>query len=42
MSEKYDFKAVEKKWQDYWYNSHVFEVKEDPSKPKFYALIEFP
>ena len=42
MSEKYDFKAVEKKWQDYWYNNHVFEVKEDPSKPKFYALIEFP
>ena len=42
MAEKYDFKAVEKKWQDYWYNNHVFEVKEDSSKPKFYALIEFP
>ena len=42
MSEKYDFKAVEKKWQDYWYNNHVFEVKEDSSKPKFYGLIEFP
>ena len=42
MAEKYDFKAVEKKWQDYWYNNHVFEVKEDNSKPKFYALIEFP
>ena len=42
MSEKYDFNKVEKKWQDYWYSNHIFEVKEDPSKPKFYALIEFP
>lgn len=42
MAKTYDFKSVEKKWQDYWYGEHVFEVGEDPSKPKFYGLIEFP
>ena len=42
MPEKYDFRSVEKKWQDYWYSERVFEVTEDKSKPKFYALIEFP
>ncbi|MBO7156558.1 MAG: class I tRNA ligase family protein, partial [Clostridia bacterium] len=42
MATKYDFSKVEKKWQDYWYDQKVFEIKEDPSKPKFYGLIEFP
>ncbi len=42
MADKYDFKSVEKKWQDYWYNNKIFEVTEDASKPKFYGLIEFP
>lgn len=42
MANKYDFSAVEKKWQDYWYNGKVFETTEDTSKPKFYGLIEFP
>ncbi|MDR2265997.1 MAG: leucine--tRNA ligase [Christensenellaceae bacterium] len=42
MAKEYDFKATEKKWQDYWYNNRVFEVSEDTKKPKFYALIEFP
>ncbi|MFI3229021.1 MAG: leucine--tRNA ligase [Bacillota bacterium] len=42
MFKDYDFKASEKKWQDYWYKNDVFEVKEDQSKPKFYGLIEFP
>ena len=42
MAEKYDFKSVEKKWQDYWYTNKVFAAKEDKSKPKFYGLIEFP
>ena len=41
MAKEYNFKAVEKKWQDYWYNEKVFE-KYDYSKPKFYGLIEFP
>ncbi|KAI4453090.1 leucyl-trna synthetase [Holotrichia oblita] len=39
---KYDFAAIEKKWQDYWYSNKTFSVKLDKSKPKFYALIEFP
>ncbi len=42
MAQKYDFSKVEKKWQDYWYDGKVFETNEDPSKPKFYGLIEFP
>lgn len=42
MTKEYNFAQVEKKWQDYWYNNNVFEVIEDASKEKFYALIEFP
>lgn len=42
MAKSYDFKKIEKKWQNYWYNNSVFEVHEDLSKPKFYGLIEFP
>ncbi|MDR3185587.1 MAG: leucine--tRNA ligase [Christensenellaceae bacterium] len=42
MAKDYDIKTIEKKWQNYWYNNHVFEVSEDNKKPKFYALIEFP
>ena len=39
---KYDYKAIEKKWQNYWEDNHTFEVKNDYSKPKFYGLVEFP
>ena len=39
---KYDFSAIEKKWQDKWQEMEVFKAKEDYSKPKFYALVEFP
>ena len=39
---KYDFKAIEKKWQDRWENEGVFHASEDHSKPKFYGLVEFP
>ncbi len=38
----YDFKAAEAKWQQKWDESGVFFAKEDYSKPKFYALVEFP
>ncbi len=38
----YDFKAAEAKWQKKWDESGVFYAKEDYSKPKFYALVEFP
>ena len=39
---KYDFTAIEKKWQDYWLENKTFHVGIDKAKPKFYALIEFP
>ena len=38
----YDFLKIEKKWQDYWEENKTFECKNDYSKPKFYALVEFP
>ncbi|MCL2087343.1 MAG: leucine--tRNA ligase [Oscillospiraceae bacterium] len=39
---KYNFAAIEKKWQDYWLKNNTFSAKIDKSKPKFYALVEFP
>ena len=39
---QYDFRNVEKKWQDIWDKNKTFECTEDYSKPKFYALVEFP
>ena len=39
---QYDFKSVEKKWQDIWDKEKTFECTEDYSKKKFYALVEFP
>ena len=38
----YDFHAIEKKWQQYWDEHQTFHVEIDHSKPKFYALVEFP
>ena len=42
MADIYDFNAVEKKWQAYWDAHHCFEAEKDHTKPKFYALVEFP
>ena len=39
---KYDFKAVEAKWQKIWEDEKTFSVRVDHSKPKFYGLVEFP
>jgi len=39
---EYNPKEIEKKWQDIWEKNHVFEASNDKTKPKFYALIEFP
>ncbi len=39
---EYSPKEIEKKWQDIWEKEGVFYASEDKSKPKFYALIEFP
>ena len=39
---EYDFKQIEKKWQDIWYSQNTFAAKDDYSLPKFYCLVEFP
>lgn len=39
---EYNFKEVEKKWQDYWREHHTYRVEVDPSKPKYYVLDMFP
>ena len=40
---KYDFTAIEKKWQTRWKDEKTFAcVNGDTSKPKFYGLVEFP
>lgn len=38
----YDFKQIEKKWQKIWQEKQCFKAENDFSKPKYYALIEFP
>lgn len=42
MSEFYSPKEIEKKWQNIWEEEKAFKVGTDKSKPKFYALVEFP
>ena len=39
---RYNFKIIEKKWQDSWTKNKVFESKRDPKKKKFYCLEMFP
>ena len=39
---KYDFSAIEKKWQDRWEESKPYAAVTGSDKPKFYGLIEFP
>ena len=38
----YDFTAIENKWQKYWDEHRTFHAENDYTKPKFYALVEFP
>ena len=38
----YNFTAIEQKWQKYWDDNKSFHAENDYSKPKFYALVEFP
>ncbi len=42
MSQAYSPKDIEKKWQDIWDEEKAFRAGEDYSKPKYYALVEFP
>jgi leucyl-tRNA synthetase len=39
---EYNFREIEKKWQEYWNAHKVYQVKEDESKPKYYVLDMFP
>ena len=38
----YDFRSIEKKWQQRWAEQKTYKTEEDPSKPKFYVLDMFP
>lgn len=38
----YNFKEIEKKWQNKWEREETFKVTEDKNKKKFYMLVEFP
>ena len=42
MQQQYEFKDIEKKWQDKWAAEDVFKVTEDESKEKYYLLEMFP
>ena len=39
---EYGFRMIEKKWQDAWKHSGAYNVKNDPSRPKYYVLDMFP
>ena len=39
---KYDFAAIEPKWQKKWEDAKVYAAADHSDKPKFYGLIEFP
>ena len=38
----YNYTEIEKKWQKKWDDNQTFKVSDDYSKPKFFALVEFP
>jgi len=39
---EYNFKEIERYWQEYWAGKGIYKVKEDTSKPKYYVLDMFP
>ncbi len=40
--DRYNFKIIEEKWQDFWEKNKTFKTKIDKSKKKFYCLEMFP
>lgn len=42
MAKLYNHKVVEPKWQKVWDDEKAFAATDDYSKPKYYALVEFP
>lgn len=39
---KYDFREIEKKWQNRWEDAGIFHAEDNSDKKKFYGLVEFP
>ena len=42
MKDRYNFREIEKKWQQVWAETNAFKVVEDPDKEKYYVLEMFP
>lgn len=42
MAQPYNHKELEQKWQKIWDEEKAFATSTDYSKPKYYALVEFP
>ncbi|MFA4986040.1 MAG: leucine--tRNA ligase [Candidatus Brocadiia bacterium] len=42
MAEEYNFREIEPKWQANWQENGLFEVRQDPTRPKLYCLNMFP
>ncbi len=42
MLQAYNPKPIEKKWQEIWEKEHAFATLNDYTRPKYYALVEFP
>ena len=38
----YNFREIEKRWQEYWHDNKTYHVEIDHDKPKFYVLDMFP
>ena len=38
----YNYKEIEKKWQQYWRDNHTYKCEIDHNRPKFYVLDMFP
>ncbi|MDD3899830.1 MAG: leucine--tRNA ligase [Dysgonamonadaceae bacterium] len=39
---EYNFREIEKRWQQYWVDNKTYKTEIDPQKPKFYVLDMFP
>ncbi|MDD3656444.1 MAG: leucine--tRNA ligase [Atribacterota bacterium] len=42
MKEKYDFRKIEQKWQQYWYSQGLFQSNIESGNKKYYVLEMFP
>jgi len=42
VADTYDFRSIERKWQDYWRQHNLFQVERREDKPKFYYLDMYP